>query len=108
MKFFDIMDKEEEGSFITFETRNQAEVWLEKETNRNSNRIEENGMHIVGNERLTVYERRENAFAIANNAIYFNDNSDYLSALYDICKMLRPDVPGNIIGEKYIEITGKE
>lgn len=43
------------------------------------------------------------AFAIANNVIYFNDRSDYLSALYDICKALNPELDENLIGSKYIE-----
>lgn len=43
------------------------------------------------------------AFAIANNAIYFNDRSDYLGALYDICKGLNPEINEKLIGSKYIE-----
>lgn len=46
------------------------------------------------------------AFTVANNAIYFNDNSDYLSALYEICEILHPpfykDKYGEY-GEKFIE-----
>jgi len=42
------------------------------------------------------------AFAIANNAIYFNDNSDYLTALYQICKILNPEIADELIGSKYI------
>ena len=30
-------------------------------------------------------------FEIANNAIYFRDNSDYLTALYEICHVINPD-----------------
>jgi hypothetical protein len=37
-------------------------------------------------------------FEIANNAIYFRDNSDYLTALYQICKIIKPD--DESIGEK--------
>lgn len=40
-------------------------------------------------------------FQIANNAIYFQDNSDYLTALYEICHAIKP---GNqTIGEEFIE-----
>jgi len=49
-------------------------------------------MHIVEVERLTLSEKNDKAFAIANNAIYFNDRSDYLSALYEVCKTLRPAI----------------
>lgn len=43
------------------------------------------------------------AFAIANNAIYFNDNSDFLTALYQVCKTLNPEIEDELIGSKYIE-----
>jgi hypothetical protein len=45
------------------------------------------------------------AYAISNNAIYFADSSDYLTALYDICRILKPDVDNSEIGKKYIGIT---
>lgn len=45
----------------------------------------------------------QKAFAIANNAIYFADRSDYLSALYDVCKVLNPDFDIEKIGSKYID-----
>lgn len=48
-------------------------------------------------------ENVKKAFIIANNAIYFNDNSDYLSALYQICHVLNPDIEEELIGTKYIE-----
>jgi len=38
---------------------------------------------------------------IANNAIYFDDNSDYRSALWDICSEL--GMADNDIGAKFIE-----
>ena len=38
---------------------------------------------------------------IANNAIYFDDNSDYRSALWDICSKL--GMADNDIGAKFIE-----
>ena len=31
------------------------------------------------------------AYAEANNAIYFNDSSDYLPTLYQVCKLLFPE-----------------
>jgi hypothetical protein len=43
------------------------------------------------------------AFAIANNAIYFNDSSDYLPALYQVCKTLNPEIEDELTGSKYIE-----
>jgi hypothetical protein len=43
------------------------------------------------------------AAKIANNAIYFNDNSDYRSALFDICKTLCADLKDSYIGKNYIE-----
>ncbi len=43
------------------------------------------------------------AFKIANNAIYFNDNSDYLTALYGVCKALCPDIEDEAIGSLYID-----
>lgn len=42
------------------------------------------------------------AFAIANNAIYFSDNSNYLKALYQVCKVLNPSIDDEDIGEEYI------
>lgn len=32
------------------------------------------------------------SFAIANNALYFNDSSDFRSALSEICSVLQPEV----------------
>jgi hypothetical protein len=43
----------------------------------------------------------DKAFKEANNAIYFADNSDYLPALYSICRCLRPTCEP--YGEKFIE-----
>ena len=45
----------------------------------------------------------KNAFAIANNAIYFNDRSDYQTALYEVCMALNPTMDVNLIGSKYIK-----
>ena len=41
------------------------------------------------------------AYATANNAVYFNDGSDYMSALFNVCKTLKPLAPNT--GETYIE-----
>ena len=50
--------------------------------------------------------RSTRAFAIANNAIYFKDGSDYDSALWEICKTLRPE--SEQFGERYLdEETGE-
>lgn len=43
------------------------------------------------------------AFKISNNAIYFNDRSDYLSALWEVCKTLNPNINEDEIGKKYLE-----
>lgn len=43
------------------------------------------------------------AFKIANNAIYFNDKSDYLNALYNICKVIKPDLSEDEIGKEYMD-----
>jgi len=45
--------------------------------------------------------RDEKIKAIANNAIYFDDSSDYRSALYDICKELQ--MCDGDIGVSFIE-----
>ena len=45
-------------------------------------------------------DKAEKAFMIANNAIYFGDNSDYETALYEICDVLNPDIER---GNEYIE-----
>lgn len=95
MKYYDIMDKEEKGIYISFEDKVEAEKWL-------MNMPKYMGTHIVEHERLTNFERREKAFALANNAIYFNDRSDYLKALYEVCNILKP-IGNTEIGKKYIE-----
>lgn len=41
------------------------------------------------------------AYVTANNTIYFNDSSDNVSALYDVCSTLKPLAPNT--GETYIE-----
>lgn len=45
----------------------------------------------------------DKAFAIANNAIYFDDNSDHLTALYEVCSSLKPEIDCELIGRKYIK-----
>jgi hypothetical protein len=50
------------------------------------------------------YEKRiKEAYKEANNAIYFNDSSDYLCALYSVCELLAPSVDSETIGTTYIE-----
>jgi len=55
----------------------------------------------------TVFELLNNrilkAYKEASNAIYFNDSSDYIDALYNVCKILSPSVDVNTIGTKYME-----
>ncbi len=96
MKFYDIMDKEERGIYISFQDKKEAEEWISEQPSSRE-------LHIVENERLTISERIEKAFAMANNAIYFNDRSDYLTSLYDVCNMLKPKIDYSEIGKKYIE-----
>lgn len=103
MKYYDIMDKEENGIFISFTDEYEAEEWLRKEKRAFPERIQTQGLHIVVNERFTLCERRDKAFAIANNAIYFNDKSDYLKALFEICETLKPSFDIDDIGKKYLE-----
>lgn len=103
MKYYEIMDKEEKGIFISFTEKFDALIWLRGEKVRNPKRVEEEGLHIVEVDRLTLSERCDKAFAIANNAIYFNDRSDYLSALWDVCKMLKSPLSEDEIGKKYLE-----
>lgn len=46
-------------------------------------------------------EKLEEAYTIANNAIYFDDNSDYETALYEVCMALYPEKVDEI-GKRYI------
>lgn len=48
-------------------------------------------------------EKLEKAFIIANNALCFNDSSDYVTALWEICTILKPELSDSEIGQKYIE-----
>lgn len=48
-------------------------------------------------------DKLEKAFRIANNAIYFDDNSDYGTALWEICMILKPELGEDEIGQDYIE-----
>lgn len=43
------------------------------------------------------------AFRIANNGIYFDTKGDYLDALYEICKLLNPNMDEANIGKNYIK-----
>lgn len=103
MKYFDIMDKEEKGIFISFTDKTEAENYLNREMESFPERCEKYGLHIVEKEKLTLSERLDKAFKVANNAIYFNDRSDYLSALYEICTILKPVTTYDDIGKKYLE-----
>lgn len=50
-------------------------------------------------------EQLAQIFEIANNAIYFQDSSDYLTVLYAICKIIKP---GNeTIGDVFINESKK-
>jgi len=51
-------------------------------------------------------EKLEKAFRIANNVLYFDDNSDYQTALYEICSVLKPELDdeyGENYGKEYLE-----
>jgi len=37
-------------------------------------------------------DKETEVYKIANNALYFNDNSDYETTLYEILKVLNPDL----------------
>lgn len=59
MKYYDIMDGKEEGYFITFDNRIDARNYLEDMTEKYSDYVKREGMHIVENERLTIGEKYE-------------------------------------------------
>ena len=45
--------------------------------------------------------REEKCLKIANNVLYFDDSSDYCTALWEICAVLGMD--DDIAGEKFME-----
>lgn len=49
------------------------------------------------------------AFVVANNTLYFNDNSDYQAALWEICSILHPEgypkQEDNLNKPQYIETS---
>jgi len=47
------------------------------------------------------------AYEIANNAIYFNDRSDYKTALWEVCKSLCPNIEDEEIGKEYIDLGNR-
>jgi hypothetical protein len=96
------------GSLIEFFKQNGGENFLtltvnDKDNNKFAINIQNcNGIDTPA-EKLQRFEEKENkAFSIANNVIYFNDRSDYLSALYEVCKALKPTIEDEKIGIKYI------
>lgn len=46
-------------------------------------------------------KKLDKIFQIANNAIYFDDGSDFLFTLYEICRIIKPGDEN--IGEVFIE-----
>jgi hypothetical protein len=65
-------------------------------------RLEELRKELAESESMVqMNDQLKTAIKIANNALYFNDSSDYKSALYDIC--LTCGMEEDAIGEKYIE-----
>lgn len=61
MKYYYIMDKEEEGIFISFTDRFEAEEWLHNQPDRLNENSVRYGMHIVEKEVLTPYEIAQKA-----------------------------------------------
>lgn len=51
---------------------------------------------------MDLSEREKKAYAIANNALYFDDSSDYQTALWQVLYTLNPDLEEYPI-LKYIE-----
>ncbi len=45
----------------------------------------------LGEESQSLSKRLKQAGIIANNVLYFNDNSDYVGALWDILRVASPD-----------------
>jgi hypothetical protein len=50
----------------------------------------------------SMQEKLNRIFQIANNAIYFDDSSNYRTALYEVCTEAKSEEVENI-GKKYIE-----
>jgi len=57
MKEWDIRDKAEEGIFISFDDKREAQEWLNDHIKRFPEYVERNGMHIVECERQTLSEK---------------------------------------------------
>jgi predicted RNase H-like nuclease (RuvC/YqgF family) len=57
MKYWDIRDAAEEGIFILFDNKREAQEWLDDHAKRFPKHTEENGMHIVECERQTLSEK---------------------------------------------------
>ena len=57
------------------------------------------GAPILSEEVKRLRDKMEHIFAIANNAIYFDDSSDFASALYEIASLIDPD---RCVGDNYI------
>lgn len=54
-----------------------------------------------------MQEKLDEIFRIANNALYFDDSSDWLQALNEICLVAKPEEAENI-GKKFIERKEEE
>lgn len=52
-------------------------------------------------EKALLLKKLEEVYKIANNSLYFNDNHDFQSALWEICKEILPEKEE--IGEYYVE-----
>ncbi|HEY5585668.1 MAG TPA: hypothetical protein VIK78_14430 [Ruminiclostridium sp.] len=94
MKYYDLMDKEEKGSFITFENQYEAKEWLINQTKR----FPQDGLHIVENERLTIYEKYE-ALKQENEKL-----KEALKTIHDDLKEMRIIERESVINETIISI----
>lgn len=56
MKRYSIMDKDEEGIYISFTDRYEAEEWLNTERRIRPGRVERDGLHIVERNVVTLTE----------------------------------------------------
>src|SRR5690554_2135955 len=69
MKFYDLMDEKEEGTFITFESRYEAEQWLKEKKENYPKYVAGNGIHIVENERLLLSEKHLIAIELLEKSV---------------------------------------
>ena len=94
----------------TIELYNRAKVAEAEATKlRDTNEALENSLinaemnlSLMTDEVSTLTKALDTAYSHANNAIYFDDSSDYRSALYDVCKTIHPELEWDDFGTEYI------